>query len=84
MTDITEVSDDTVTSEELRILCDATVRLVEIRQRGCSHVCVENVAPEILHKLLTRLKMSKRGEGCLHRWDAFLPKPSADKRKDVM
>lgn len=50
-----------VTTDELRVLCDATVRLTELRQRECGHLCVENFAPKVLHALLTRLTMFKRG-----------------------
>lgn len=49
------------TADELRTICDATVRLTEIRQRGCGHLCVENVAPEIMRKLLIELVMHKKG-----------------------
>lgn len=45
-----------VTADELRAICDATVRLTELRQRGCAHLCVENVAPEIMRKLLLTLR----------------------------
>jgi hypothetical protein len=45
-----------ITVEELKVICDATVRLVEIRQRECAHLCIENIGPEIMHKLLTRLQ----------------------------
>ena len=41
-----------VSADVLRVLCDATVRLAEIRQRGCSHLCVENFAPECLRNLI--------------------------------
>ena len=50
-----------VTVDELRIICDATVRLTEIRQRGCVHLYVENCAPEIMRKLLLELQMHKQG-----------------------
>lgn len=50
-----------VTPDELRTICDATVRLTEIRQRGCAHLCVENVAPEIMLKLLLTLRFHKEG-----------------------
>ena len=50
-----------VTPDELRTICDATVRLTEIRQRGCAHLCVENVAPEIMRKLLLTLRFHKEG-----------------------
>ena len=48
-----------VTVNELRVICDATVRLTEIRQRGCAHLCVENIAPEIMRKLLLELVKSR-------------------------
>ena len=41
-----------VSAEVLRTLCDTTVRLAEIRQRGCSHLCVENFAEDCLAKLI--------------------------------
>lgn len=50
-----------VTVDELRVICDATVRLVEIRQRGCSHLAVENIAPEVMRKMLLTLSMHKKG-----------------------
>lgn len=53
-----------VTPEELRMICDATVRLTELRQKGCPHLCVENTAPTIFHKLLTRLHVFKSGVMC--------------------
>ena len=60
-----------ITVEELKVICDATVRLVEIRQRGCAHLCVENIAPEIMHKLLTRLRMHKSGLECVTGFERF-------------
>ena len=50
-----------VSVEELRELCTLTVELVRLRQNECKHLCVENLGPEILHDLLSRLVMSKRG-----------------------
>jgi len=38
--------------EEFRVLCDLTLELTRLRQNECKHLCVENVAPEILHNLL--------------------------------
>ena len=51
---VDETTDPTpiVSVDVLRVLCDATVRLTEIRQRGCSHLCVENFAPECLRNLI--------------------------------
>ena len=50
-----------ITLEELRVIADMTVRLTEIRQKVCSHLIVENAAPEIMRKLLTTLAMHKQG-----------------------
>lgn len=51
----------TITAEELREICDATVRLTELKQRGCNHLCIENVAPKIMRRLLLTLKLHKEG-----------------------
>jgi len=37
--------------ERLKILCDLVVRLAEIRQRGCSHLCVENIAVDMIERI---------------------------------
>jgi uncharacterized spore protein YtfJ len=50
-----------VTPDELRIVCDTVVRLTDIRQRGCKHLCVENFAPEMLRKMLIELVDHKQG-----------------------
>lgn len=55
---------------EIGAVCDLTVSLVELRQRECKHLCVENVAPEIFHRLLTRMFMFKCGAVCLREGDA--------------
>jgi len=49
-----------LTCDEMRAICDATVRLTELRQRGCLHLCIENVAPEIFRKLLAELRDHKK------------------------
>ena len=46
------MEDVVVSVDVLRVLCDTTVRLTEIRQRECSHLCVENFASECLANLL--------------------------------
>lgn len=48
-----------ITSEELQILCDTTVKLVELRQRNCPHLSVENIAPEIIGSLLAAVMRAK-------------------------
>ena len=44
-----------ITPDELKILCDTTVKLVAVRQQNCPHVSVENIAPEIMGSLLAVL-----------------------------
>jgi len=51
-----------VSADVLRVLCDATIRLAEIRQRGCSHLCVENFAPECLMKLIYAVTHNEKAE----------------------
>ena len=41
-----------ITPEELQILCDTTVKLVELRRRNCPHLSIETIAPEIMGSLL--------------------------------
>lgn len=50
-----------ITVAELRELCELTVRLTTLRQNECKHLCIENIAPEILRKLLDELRNHKRG-----------------------
>lgn len=37
--------------EELKQVCALTVKLTELRQRDCPHLCIENFAPEVFAKL---------------------------------
>ena len=48
-----------ITPDELKILCDTTVKLVAVRQQNCPHVSVENIAPEIMGSLLAALLRAK-------------------------
>jgi hypothetical protein len=50
--------------EELKVIADMTVRLIELRQRECAHLCIENAAPELFIKLLHEYEM--RGAACSH------------------
>lgn len=50
-----------VTVGELRELCALTVQLTRLRQAECKHLAVENIAPDILRKLLDELRNHKRG-----------------------
>lgn len=38
--------------EELKLICDAVVKLTELRQNECKHLLIENFAPECLENLL--------------------------------
>ena len=50
-----------ITAPELSVICDAVVRLTELRQNECKHLTVENVAPEIMRNLLQELAAYKSG-----------------------
>ena len=39
-------------SDNLKHICDLTVRLTELRLKGCGHLCIENYAPEVFAKLV--------------------------------
>jgi len=41
-----------VNPDDLKVIADLTVRLTELRLKGCEHLCVENYAPEVFGKLL--------------------------------
>lgn len=43
-----------MTIDEFKAICDLTVRLTELRQRHCNHLCIENFAPELLQDLMTK------------------------------
>ena len=45
-------------TEDLRVILDAVVRLTELRQSGCNHLCVDNFAAECLTKLIQALKVT--------------------------
>ena len=49
-----------VATEDLKVLCDCTVKLVELRMANAPDLLVENFAPKLLHDLLTRLVMLKQ------------------------
>lgn len=50
-----------ITVNELHELCELTVQLTKLRQNECAHLCIENIAPDILRKLLDELRNHKRG-----------------------
>ena len=41
-----------INPEILRIICSAMIKLTELRQNECKHLCIENFAPEIFGKLI--------------------------------
>ena len=41
-----------INAEILRIICSATIKLTELRQNECKHLCIENFAPVIFGKLI--------------------------------
>ncbi|MCP8465205.1 hypothetical protein NK553_14730 [Pseudomonas sp. ZM23] len=42
-----------ISPETLQVIADATVRLAELRQKECKHLCIENTAPTIFGGLLS-------------------------------
>lgn len=42
--------------EQLKVIAGMTVKLTELRQNECKHLCVENIAPEIFGNLIKELK----------------------------
>lgn len=50
-----------VTVDELRELCKLTIQLTKLWQNECKHLCIENIAPDILRKLLSEIRNHKRG-----------------------
>ena len=39
-------------ADNLKHICDLTVRLTELRLKGCGWLCIENYAPEVFAKLV--------------------------------
>ncbi len=69
-----------VSCDELREICECTVKLTQLRQNECKHLCVENAAPDIFMKLLSNLSMHKRGM-IVSQFDDGLPEHSLDNPK---
>ena len=42
--------------DALRVLCDATVKLTELKLREVPHLCIENFAPKLLEKMIAATK----------------------------
>lgn len=53
--------DTLVTCAELKHICDTVVELTKVRAAGCSHLAIENFAPELMAKLLAELSKHKKG-----------------------
>ena len=49
-----------ISEQELRILADLTVRLTEIRQRGCGHLSVENFATRLFLTILKNYSLARK------------------------
>jgi hypothetical protein len=49
-----------ITTDDLRSICDLVVKLTELRQNECKHLVIENFAPELLRKLLEQLQADKK------------------------
>lgn len=45
-----------MSAAELQVLCDAVVRLTELRMKDCPHLSIENFAPELLAKMVGAAK----------------------------
>jgi hypothetical protein len=48
-----------ITTEELKILCDTTVKLTELRHSTCNHLNIENASSAILAKLIQAVLLNK-------------------------
>lgn len=48
-----------MSEETFKALCDLTLKLTELRQNECKHLCIENIGPEILGKLINVTKTAK-------------------------
>jgi len=44
-----------VTSDELKVISDLALKLTELRQNECKHLCVNNAGNDIFNKLLNTL-----------------------------
>ena len=55
-----------ISVEELREICEMTVKLTKVSQDQCKLLTVENIAPELFSKLLTEISMHKRGLATRH------------------
>ena len=50
-----------LTKEELDSICELTVKLTELRQNECGHLCIENFAPDLFYQLYSTLLSAKEG-----------------------
>lgn len=48
-----------MTHHEFSQICNLTLELIKLRQQECSHLCIENYAPEIFGRLLMEYRRFK-------------------------
>ena len=41
---------------DLKVICDAVVRLTELKLKEVPHLCIENFAPELMAKMVAATK----------------------------
>lgn len=56
------IKPEPITIEELKEVCELTVKLTELRQKECDHLSIENFSPSLFADLLARLAVHKTGE----------------------
>lgn len=59
----THVGRPTMKIEEFRIICDTVIKLTELRQNECKHLCVENFASDCLAKLISTFNRAASQQG---------------------
>jgi hypothetical protein len=48
-----------ISKEELEMFCNLTLKLVELRIKGCPHLAVENTGPDILYRIIIKYYQAK-------------------------
>jgi hypothetical protein len=48
-------------SEQLKAICDLTIKLTELRLKDCAHLCIENFAPELFAQLIGEFHLAENG-----------------------
>ncbi len=45
---------------DIQYISDMVIKLTELRWKGCNHLCIENFAPDLFHRLMVeRIKVKK-------------------------